>query len=211
MNRMFLILLLATSSNVFARPNSNTNSNSHANASKTALLLIDMQYGFYERGKTTGTEGLETLVQNQIALLREAVEAKIPVAILQYNGFKETDSRLLEVLEKYGNVAKIQKSSDSGFTSPELNVQLQKWQAKTLIVAGVNGCCCVYSTVADGLRMGYKVVTSPEIVGNINSNPPKFPNNSWYPPNSNKTKFVVYPTLNELLNYIAEQPFVYNI
>lgn len=171
-----------------------------ANQPKPALVLIDMQYGFYKRGGTLHTTGLELLVSNQIALLAHAVDEKLPVVILEYRGYDVTDTRLTNVLKGYGKVKTFQKTNDSGFAHPELQAQLKAWNVDTLIIAGVNGCCCVRSTVTDGLKQGYKVVTSPEVIGDLNMNPPRFPNGTWYPSNKN---FKAYLKLEDLIDYVS--------
>jgi nicotinamidase-related amidase len=166
-----------------------------------AVLLIDMQYGFYDRGGVRDSAGLQTLVSNQTKLLKAAVKNNLPVIVLQYRNFGETDSRLMDVVENHEHEI-IWKSYDSGFVEDELKRRLNQLGVETLLVAGVNGCCCVHGTVVDALNEGFSIETSPELVGNLNHNPPTFPNSTWYPEHSN---FRVYNQLEDLLtNHFAE-------
>ncbi len=168
-------------------------------ANKKAVLLIDMQYGFYDGGAARSTE-LQKLVDNQIQLLKKAVATRTPVIVLQYNGWDRTDDRLMAVIKNHPHVV-IWKSHDSGFVEPDLEKQLQSWGIGTLVVAGVNGCCCVRSTVSDALDHGYKVVTSPYLVAELYETPPVFPSFTWYPStNSSFAAFTAYPQLTRLFD-----------
>ena len=83
----------------------------------TAVLIVDMQKGFFERGGTTGTKGLESLIAKQMELLTWAVAEKVPVLVFEYNGYQATEPRLMDILK--GHVKKtITKMDDYGFTSP---------------------------------------------------------------------------------------------
>ncbi len=164
-----------------------------------AVILIDMQYGFYERGGVTGTEGLENLVANQVKLLDWAKQEGIPVLVFEYRNYKETDIRLIEAIE--GNISKIlTKNYDNGFTGisrEEAIETLKQWKVDTVIVAGINGQYCVRGTAEGAMEAGFEVISSSEIVGNINQNPPIFPNDTWY--FQGKKSFIVF---NELLDII---------
>lgn len=163
-----------------------------------ATVLIDMQEGFYARGGTTNSEGLKNLVHNQRRLLEWSVENNIPVLVFEYVGYGKTDPKLMKIIKNYKHKV-IQKNTDGGFYSisrEETLATLKEWRVDALIVAGINGPYCVQSTIEGALESGYDVMTTAWVIGNINHNPPTFPNGSWYFKNA---KFTVFPTLNSII------------
>lgn len=163
-----------------------------------ATVLIDMQEGFYARGGTTDSEKLKKLVSNQIRLLKWSVQNHVPVLIFEYVGFGKTDSKLMQVIKNHPHKV-IQKDSDGGFESislAEALATLNQWNVDALIVAGINGPYCVKSTIVGALENGYDVMTTSWVIGNINFNPPTFPNGAWYFKNA---KFTVFPTLESII------------
>ncbi len=148
----------------------------------TAVVIVDMQEGFYERGGVTHTRGLLSLVSRQIELLNWAVANDVPVLIFEYNGFGETDPRLTNIL-KGAETTSITKFNDNGFADRSKKAAvayLLKHRIKTLIMAGINGAYCVHDTARGAISEGFDVITSSDIVGNLNQNPPIYPNNTWY-------------------------------
>jgi len=164
-----------------------------------AVVLIDMQQGFFERGNTTNTPELKNLIDHQVVLLDWAVKNEIPVLIFEYDTFGETDPRLIAAVQGHA-FAQITKYDDNGFgyESNEAAVsQLKEWHVDSLIVAGINGEYCVKSTVFGAMQEGFDVMTSSDIVGNINENPPIYPNATWF---FKGKKFVVFENLNSIIN-----------
>lgn len=163
-----------------------------------ATVLIDMQQGFYQRGGVSGSPKLEALVRNQARLLAWSVRKGIPVVVLQYQGFGETDPRLMKIV-KNGAYKVIWKNNDGGFygmSHDELLATLKGWKVDSLIVAGINGAYCVRSTIQGALENKYNVMSTNYVIGNINQNPPIFPNGSWY---YYKVKLTIFPTLESII------------
>lgn len=163
-----------------------------------AVVLIDMQLGFYERGGTTDSVGLNRLVYNQSRLLKWSVQNKVPVIVLEYEKYGVTDPRLVKLLT--GHTYKIiEKNQDGGFhgkSREEMLRTLASWKVDSLIIAGINGPYCVKATITGALESGFDVMTTSWVIGNINHNPPTFPNGSWYFKNN---KFTVFPTLESII------------
>lgn len=148
----------------------------------TAAVIVDMQEGFYQRGGVTGTVGLQNLVDKQIELLKWAVAENVPVLFFEYDGFGDTDTRLTSLVAG-GNFMRVTKVNDDGFTAPSLKPAvkfLRRNKIKTLIMAGINGAYCVHDTTTGAISSGFDVVTASDIVGNLNQNPPIYPNNTWF-------------------------------
>jgi nicotinamidase-related amidase len=164
----------------------------------TAVVIVDMQEGFYERGGVTDTPGLLSLVTKQMELLNWAVAQNVPVLIFEYDGFGATDPRLTGILKGF-ETKSITKFDDNGFTSPSRKpavAYLKSLNIKTLIMAGINGAYCVHDTTTGAISAGFDVVTASDIVGNLNQNPPIYPNNTWYFKNN---KLEILPNLNAIL------------
>lgn len=164
---VFAIVLCLFSSLVFAKKNSGL-----------AVVLIDMQYGFYERGGVTDTSELQDLVKNQQKLLSWAKKNNIPVIVFEYLHYGKTDTRLTEILREHQRLY-ISKRTDSGFRNKSAQAArnfLEHFEVDTLIVAGVNGPYCVRSTILDAVRSeNYSIITSDDLVADINLNPPTYP------------------------------------
>ena len=165
----------------------------------TAVLIVDMQKGFFERGGTTGTKGLESLIAKQMELLTWAVAEKVPVLVFEYDGFQATEPRLTDILK--GQLSKtITKFNDDGFTTPSEKPAvafLKKHGVRTIIMSGINGNACVLGTTTGAIDVGFDVVSSSDIVGNLNQYPPIYPNNTWYFKNA---KFEIRKNLDEIIH-----------
>ena len=186
------IFILVLTLSVFSKPASAQSNNG------LAVVLIDMQLGFYQRGGTTDSVGLKKLVHNQSRLLAWSVQNKIPVMILEYQGFGITDPNLMQILQSH-QYRIIEKDQDGGFygkSREDVLLTLSNWKVDSLIVAGINGPYCVKSTIMGALESGFDVMTTSWVIGDINRNPPTFPNGAWYFKNS---KFTVFPTLNSII------------
>ena len=173
---------------------------SFAGSNGIAVILVDMQYGFYERGGVTETQGLKDLVSHQQKLLNWAVKEDVPVLVFEFQGYQETDSRLMKILKNHPHKV-VTKRHDNGFTRGSQSAQaaddqLQKWDTDLIIIAGINGAACVKGTAVGAINFGYDVTTSSDIVGNINQNPPLYPNSSWFFRNN---RFDVFSTLEEII------------
>jgi nicotinamidase-related amidase len=169
------------------------------NNSGLAVVLVDMQYGFYQRGQVEGTRGLTRLVNQQIKLLKWAKEQSIPVLVLEYTSFGETDEKLMKHVRNNTHKV-ITKNYDGGFyglSEKEVKKTLKTWKVDSIIIAGINGCCCIFETAMGAVEYGINVMTSSDIVGNINQNPPLYPNDTWY---FNHARFQVFPRLSDIIN-----------
>jgi nicotinamidase-related amidase len=83
-------------------------------AQNTAVVIVDMQYGFYSRGRVLQAEGLIKLVKKLQELLTWAKNKKVPAIFFKYKGYQETDSALTSTLRGY-KFKTIIKNEDNGF------------------------------------------------------------------------------------------------
>lgn len=176
----------------------------YSDNSRFAVILIDMQYGFYERGEVTNTPGLQSLVHKQMDLLRWATQNDIPVIVYEFITFGKTDQRLISILEGHDYTV-IEKITDGAFDDemslkPSLKY-LEKFNVDSLIVAGINGGACVVSTINGAIHNNFNVIISSDLIGDLNVNPPTYPNDTWYGYLfGDKNKYVFFKDLEEIIN-----------
>lgn len=181
-----ILFILFTMSSVFAN---------------VGVVVIDMQKGFFDIEKTRNTKEVKLLLSRHVELLNWAKLRKAPVVVFEYRGKGKTDSVIMNAIK--GMDAKvITKTMDDGFSEmssasrDEAHRFLQTRKIKTLIVTGINGGSCVMETIQGAGLLGYFVKTSPDLVGDLWSNPPLYPDSSWV---YNDPKFKVYQNIKELL------------
>jgi nicotinamidase-related amidase len=107
----------------------------------TALVVVDMQPYF-----TTANH--EDTIRNCIIEIRKAIQANIPIVVLEYNGCGDTNERLKKHLDEYDKTFYETKCDDNG--GHEVIDCLESrndFSIDTFIVCGVNINACVADTV----------------------------------------------------------------
>lgn len=164
-----------------------------------AVVLIDMQYAFYERSGVSNTPELKSLIKNQQKLLLWAKKENIPVLVFQMGYVGPTDKRIMDTLKGH-NFVLITKTTDSGFKNDggrEARKFLDSFNVDTLIVAGINGPHCVRSTIKDAIETeNYDVITSDDIVADANFNPIVYPFSNF---RIDSHKFLQYKTVKDII------------
>ena len=116
----------------------------------TVLTLVDIQAKLmpvmYEK---------DLLVKQLKTLVQGAVYIGLPVLWLeQYpKGLGATISDIVELLP---NNAPITKTSFSAWGSTEFRQELQRFDKPNVLIAGIESHICVYQTVCDLLKRGYR-------------------------------------------------------
>ena len=155
--------------------------------SRPALIVVDMINGFTDPACPLGFDCPEVITAN-VRLLTKMREKHLPIFFTAVV-FKSTDqakvfrSRVpaLEVLTPDSHWVKIdskleqleseliiEKRWASAFFGTDLDEQLKKAKADSLIVTGLTTSGCVRATVVDGLQHDYAVVVPREAVGDRN-------------------------------------------
>ncbi|MGV2953177.1 cysteine hydrolase family protein [Glutamicibacter sp. AGC46] len=135
-------------------------------STKTALIVVDMQQGFYDTswGPTTNYPQCENNVDR---LLLEWSEKNLPIVIVRHDS-RNSDSPLF--VESPGNnlhesvqvvtpdlfVTKSVNSSFYGF--PDLGQWLRSNQIKKIVVCGIQTNLCVETTARMGGNLGFDVI-----------------------------------------------------
>jgi maleamate amidohydrolase len=171
---------------------------SHAFSQNTAVIIVDMQYGFYTRGGVLQTDGLIKLVKKQQELLTWAKTKKMPILFFEYDGYQETDYALTSTLwgYKFKTVAKNEDNGFEGQSGYEANQYLRDRKVDKLIIAGINASGCVKRTAIGALEEGYQLISSGDLVADMYNSPPIYPQLDWFIEDKN---FKGYKTLDQLL------------
>lgn len=128
---------------------------------KLAVVLLDMNYPKDTIKPLKGST--EESIARHCELLREARRMHIPVAVVE-------DARV--VLSTYGEIKKaagpdgvhMMKWEYSAFHTELFLDFLGRTQANTLVLAGYELNTCLRATADDALRLGYGLMTSPELL-----------------------------------------------
>jgi hypothetical protein len=137
---------------------------------KYAVILIDMQKSQLEDVDETEKK---VLINSQVELLNYCAKEDIPVVVLEYvekdypDNEKSTIYCLNQFIEKVPRKKYLKKNDLDGFTNPELEKQLSKWNATKLCLTGVYATSCVTATAAGATKTKkFRFCTSPDLVAN---------------------------------------------
>lgn len=144
---------------------------------KEALIIIDMQPFFVERGGNhkdpENVKKVKSIISSQIELIEMAKIKKIPIIFLEYDDFGETTSDLKVAASSHPDVAYILKNTDGVFENSnrfrdELINHLSKREIGALIITGANGGACVERSIQGALENNYTVVAVNTAIADFN-------------------------------------------
>lgn len=115
------------------------------------LLLVDIQ----ER-LTAVMDRREALIDAATRMLRGAQALKLPVVCMEQLPEK-IGPTVAPLKQHLKNVQPVSKACFSCYQVPLLVEQIEKLNARHIIIAGIETHVCVYQTADDLLRNGYKV------------------------------------------------------
>ncbi len=128
---------------------------------KLAIVVSDLGGSDQIVGSNTYDGGFEEEGLDKIeALLSYAFTEEIPIYITEYLGFPTC-----ERIKKYTpNSRIISKISWDAFKKTSLHQKLDEDDINEIVVLGFNLDACVFETVKTAKKMGYNVLTSPELM-----------------------------------------------
>lgn len=125
-------------------------------------LIIDLQSPFLYQ-----VEDRNSFVSSQKELISFCKGKGIPVALIEYFAYGETDVEIVEHLHGCFFKTFIKKQDDS-FSSFDFQMWLEKMKIKNLIISGLFKSACVYKTAKTAVSRGYGIITSKEITEDSN-------------------------------------------
>lgn len=148
--------------------------------SKSALIVIDMQPYFVERGGNNkdleNTKKVASILAEQERMILQARAANMPVIFIEYEyagyDFGATNERLSSAAEGYKQATVVKKSSDGMFDDAKSKAKLNKLLAEKginhLYITGANGGACVKDSIQGALENNYSVTSVSQGVADFN-------------------------------------------
>jgi nicotinamidase-related amidase len=156
-------LALSSFSNISCKDPSyylNSQSKNHKTKPKTALIIVDSQYGFLH---DINRYELESESDNQVEIIRFAKQNNFPIYVLELKNKGKTRKKIRKEISNYP-YTKITKPHGSGFDKTNLDDLLKDQDIENVILMGVNASICVLQTAKDASRKDYRVLTSSDII-----------------------------------------------
>jgi nicotinamidase-related amidase len=134
--------------------------NEKSKPGNTALIVIDVQQGLFERD--TPIYEAEQVLANINTLMRDARQAGVPVIFVQHNNESSLvrDSRewqLHPAIRPLAGEVIIHKQHGDAFIDTELKDELEKREVHALFITGLATQACVKATSLGALKHGYQV------------------------------------------------------
>jgi nicotinamidase-related amidase len=138
------------------------NKNILFNPKTTAIVIVDMQIGFREG---FFIERWRRLVDAHRSFLEVVINHKIPILVMMYQRMGIFEPGISELLKKKKSLVHyVDKNYDSSFHSTVLEEKLRGLGIETIIITGINTCCCIQLTVKDAIDCGFNVIASLDLV-----------------------------------------------
>jgi len=143
---------------------------------KSALLIIDVQQGLFE--KSTTIYRADELLSSINGLVEKAHSAGVPVVYIQHCGkkhlLKDTESwKLHQELNPEPEDWLVLKENSSGFEATDLAGRLASHGIGRVVAAGLVTHGCVKNTCLGGLKEGFQVTLAADAHSNFSKNAPK--------------------------------------
>ncbi len=203
LKKQYVIILALSSLSCFANLDNNY-----------ALIIIDMQQDFIERGNNHKTAENKIKVQNiietQLTMIVLAKENKIPIIFIKYEGFGSVNEKLREAAANYKEVKYFLKSENDMFSEDntyrsELFKYLTNKGIKHLIIAGANGSKCIQSSINGSLTNNYNVIALSTAIADFkyaNFIYPYKNKYNFYNPQCDNCKFIEINNTETLTTYL---------
>ncbi len=159
------------------------------NGDNTALIIIDMQQYFIDRGETQNTpeniRKVNELVQEQLGLIANAKALNQPIVFMEYEGYGPTNPLLTAAVNGYAHTRTFPKTTDGMFESwnthvGQLTGYLQEKKIGNLVIAGANGGACVEQSISGALENDYNVMAMSRDIADFNYDEFIYPYDNQY-------------------------------
>lgn len=142
-----------------------------------ALIIIDMQYDFIERGeddqKATNIKKFDNLLAIQLKAIKAARESNIPILNVYYDGFGKIHHGIKAALRGYDKTWSVDKNTDGLFVEGNSSRDwvmnyLSRQNVGTLIIVGASGGACVKKSIIGAQHEGFDVVALSKGIADFN-------------------------------------------
>lgn len=110
------------------------------------LVVVDMQPAFRSSQNQATIDRCNELIQ-------QAIKDEAPIVFLEFEGYEQTDSRLLAAVEGYNHAHFKSKYENDGSFQVKETIELHQYPHETIRVCGVNTNYCVRETVLGLVEM----------------------------------------------------------
>lgn len=139
--------------------------------SKLGIVLVDMQ-PFYL--KNIKEKDQRKLIRNQINFLENCANQNLPLLIFEGQGpvysprYEGTIPELSQIIKKFEKTRTFEKRLNDGFSNyPLVNAQLKEWEVNSVFLTGINALACVRESAYGAKQLGYEVLTSKDLIGDM--------------------------------------------
>lgn len=141
-----------------------TKSKSESTHHNLAILIVDMQPEYY-----LAFEKYEQkiILNSQLEVLQYAINRNIAIIRIEMEHETSTIYPLRKKLLESERVEIIQKNYQNAFKKTDLEKILKKESINELFVTGLFPKICAYLTALGAINAGFKVSTSPDVIGAI--------------------------------------------
>ncbi|MFZ5808974.1 MAG: cysteine hydrolase family protein [Chloroflexota bacterium] len=133
----------------------------HSQQRVTALLVIDVQKGLFE--KSTPIHKADQVLENINHLIGQARQKNMPVIFIQHSNSKTLEKgstawQLHPQIQPREEEVVIHKLHGNAFEETNLREELEKRNVSVVVITGLVTHGCVKATCLGALKEGYKVV-----------------------------------------------------
>ena len=145
-----------------------------ANPDQVALLVIDVQHEFCDPADERGNKETEEVAGKIQTAVPEFRKAGIDVYAIYFDNTTSKDPKDVDFYKfrpEDGDTL-VAKTTDSAFSSSNIDMLLKRRGYKHLLVCGFNMASCVRRTIIAAHNHGYRVTLLEDLTGNDNLNGP---------------------------------------
>jgi nicotinamidase-related amidase len=148
-----------------------------ASAQQSALVVIDMQPPFMTRGGNhqipENILKAQQVLERQAYLIRLAIQSRIPILVIEYQRFGQTNDFLRAQIGDYDLTETFVKRTDGMLANAsgveqDLLRYLEKYHVTDLVISGANGGACVRCSIEGALQKGFQVLVDNNAVIDFN-------------------------------------------
>ena len=123
------------------------------------------------------------MIRAQRTLLEQCAENDVPVLVVEDATLPQTIPALQERLERVPRTRCFTKLEYDGFERPEVEKQLERWDASVLLLTGLYASHCVYRTARSARERGFGIATADALIADQAEGTAPGKRRAWYQEN----------------------------